>query len=146
MLKWDQQDWKDTQLVADFLQERNPFEYGEAYCNITNGVHAQPSVNVANAKAIGQNILDKMVGEKLFDYSFKRKDQAITMASKSAVKVDGESIQVDTQLLFQRLIIAAKTDLESAYELYTIPKALFESTDLLHKRRARAAGGCARDP
>ena len=41
------------------------------------------------------------------------------MATKGAVKVDGESIQVDTKLLFQQLIITAKTDLEIAltYEL-----------------------------
>ena len=76
-----------------------------------------------------------MVGEKLSNYTFKRKDQAITMATKCAVKVDGESVQVDTQLLFQRLIIAAKTDLESAlaYELCTFPKALFETPELLHE-------------
>ena len=60
-----------------------------------------------------------MVGEKLSNYSFKKKDQAVTMATKGAVKVDGESIQVDTQLLFQQQIITAKTDLEIAltYEL-----------------------------
>ena len=36
------------------------------------------------------------------------------MAMQGAVKVNGENIQVDTQLLFQQLIIAAKTNLESA--------------------------------
>ena len=76
-------------------------------------------INVENAKAIGECILEKMEGQKLSDFTFKRKDQAVTLATKNAVKVDGESIQVDTQLLFQRLVIAAKTDLESAltYEL-----------------------------
>ena len=79
----------------------------------------------------------KMVGEKLSNYSFKRKDQAVTMATKGAVKVDGESIQVNTQLLFQRLIIAAKTDLESAlaYELCTFLKALFGTPDLFHEAK-----------
>ena len=48
------------------------------------------------------------------------------LASKSALKVDGESIQVDTQLLFQRLVTAGKTDLEQAlkFELCTIPKTI----------------------
>ena len=57
------------------------------------------------------------------------------MASKSALKVDGESIQVDTQLLFQRLVTAEKTDLEQAlkFELCTIPKTLFEAPELLHE-------------
>ena len=95
--------------------------------------HALPSVNVENAKAIGECILEKMEGQKLSDFTFKRKDQAVTLATKNAVKVDGESIQVDTQLLFERLVIAAKTDLESAltYELCTFPKALFETPELL---------------
>ena len=128
-------DWRDTQLVADFIQERNPFEYGDTFCNIATGVHAHPSVNVENAKALGDSILERMVGQKLSEYTFKRKEQAVTLATKGAVKIDGESIQVDTQLLFQRLVIAAKTDLESAltYELCTFPKALFETTELLHE-------------
>ena len=68
-------------------------------------------------------------------FSFKRKDQAVTLASKGSLKVDGESIQVDTQLLFQRLVLAAKTNLENAleYELCTVPKALFEAPELLHE-------------
>ena len=81
-----------------------------------------------------------MEGVKVADYSFKRKDQAITLATKAAIKVDGESIQVDTQLLFQRLVVAAKTDLKTAmeYELCTIPKSLFESPDLLHEPQKSA--------
>ena len=128
-------DWEDTQLVSNFLKDRNPFEYGETFCSIANGVHAHSSVNVENAKATGESVLEKMVEEKWSNYTFKRKDQAITMATKCAVKVDGESVQVDTQLLFQWLIIAAKTDLESAlaYELCTFPKALFETPELLHE-------------
>ena len=130
-----QRDWKDTNLVSEFLTERNPFDYGDTYCNVSNGVHAHPSVNAENAKAIGESIIEKMVGVKLSDMSFKKKDQAITMATKAAIKVDGESVQVDTQLLFQRLVIAAKTDLEHAlcYELCTIPKFLFETPELLHE-------------
>ena len=59
----------------------------------------------------------------------------LTMASKSAVKVGGEVVQVDPQLLFQRLTIAGKSNLEEAmtYELCTFPPALFESKGLLHE-------------
>ena len=66
------------------------------------------------------------------DYTFKRKDQAITMASKNAVKVDGENIEIDPQLLFQRFSTAAGSDFEAslAYELCTYPPALFESPNL----------------
>ena len=54
-------DWKKTRLVAEFLQERNPFECGDVFCNIAKGVHAHSSVNVDNAAVIGDHILEKMV-------------------------------------------------------------------------------------
>ena len=128
-------DWRDTQIVATFFEGRDPFAYGPILCNIANGVNAQASVNVENAEAVGYAIIEKMVGADVSDFSFKRKDQTITLASKASVKVDGESIQVDTQLLFQRLVLAGRTDLEQAlvYELCTIPKSLFEAPDLLHE-------------
>ena len=56
-----------------------------------------------------------MTKEKLSNYFFfKWKEQAAIMAVQGAVKVNGEKIESDTQLLFQQLIIAAKSNLESA--------------------------------
>ena len=68
-----------------------------------------------------------MSGVKVSEYSFKRKNQAVTLASKSAVKIDGESIQVDP--LFQRLSLAGKTDLVTAlqHELSCYPLSLIET-------------------
>ena len=57
-------DWKDTQAVTDFFKEMDPFSYGQILCNIANGVNAHKSVNVQNAKAIGNCILQKMIGVK----------------------------------------------------------------------------------
>ena len=99
-------DWKDTMIIKEFFKERNPIEYGSVLCNIANGVHAGANVNVDNAEVFGNNILAKMVGEKVQGFSFKRKDQAVTLASKSAVKVNGEPYQFDPQVLFQRLALA----------------------------------------
>ena len=93
-------------IIKEFIKERNPIEYGSVLCNIANGVHAGANVNVDNAEVIGNSILAKMVGEKVQGFSFKRKDQAVTLASKSAVKVDGEPYQFDPQVLFQRLALA----------------------------------------
>ena len=64
-------------------------------------------MNVDNAEVIGNSILAKMVGEKVQGFSFKRKDQAVTLAS--AVKVNGEPYQFDPQVLFQRLALARET-------------------------------------
>ena len=104
-----------------------------------NVFHASPSVNCDNAKAIGESILEKMVGEKVSDFSFKRKDQAVTMGSKNGVKVDGEIVQFEPHILFQKLAVAAERtdniDPETIFkhELTTIPKALAETPELLHE-------------
>ena len=128
-------DWKDTNLVQEYLEERNPFDYGQELSNVSDGVQAHASVNGDCSEAVGENIISKMVGATAADFSFKHKDQAVTMASKSAVKVGGEVVQVDPQLLYQRLTIAGKSNLEEAmiYELCTFPPALFESKGLLHE-------------
>ena len=50
-----------------------------------------------------------MTGKAAAEYSFTKSNQAITFSAKSSIKVDGEKIQVDPQLLFQRLIIASQS-------------------------------------
>ena len=78
-----------------------------------------------------------MLGKSVVEYSFKRKEQSVTLAAKSSMKIDSERIQVDPQLLFQRLVIACMTmeDLESVfqYELCSFPAALFENQVILRK-------------
>ena len=88
--------------------------------------------------AIGESILEKMVGEKVSDFSFKRKDQATTMHAKNGVKVDGEIVQFEPYILHQKLAVAAERfdniDPETIFEhkLTTIPKALAATPELLH--------------
>jgi len=125
-------DWKDTLSALQYLQERNPFSSDPRLRNIATGVHAHPTVNVDTAHAVGAKILKSMDGKTPAEYTFKRKDQVVTLGMKSSVKIDGEQVQVDPQLLFQRLITVAQTaeELESAfkYELCSYPPALFDSS------------------
>ena len=58
------------------------------------------------------------------DYPLKQSAQAVTMVSKPSVKTADDQVQVDPQLLFQRLLIACdNSQLEELfqYELYTFP-------------------------
>ena len=100
-----------------------------------NGVHANDTVNVDDAKDIGQGILMSMTGKFVTEFAFNRSNQAVTLATKSSVKFDGEKIQVDPQLLFQRLIVALKSldDMEAIFklELCSYPPALFDSSLML---------------
>ena len=79
--------------------------------------------------------LNDMKGQCVMEYTCRRKNQAITMDMKSSIRIDGNTVQIDPQLLFQRLVLAAKAtqDLEAVfkYELCSYPPALFEYPFLL---------------
>ena len=124
-------DWKDTHIVLNYLQERNPFTSDTILRSISTGVHAHNSVNVDKGKDVGNAILVRMEGKTAAEYSFKRNKQAVTLDTKSAVKIDGIAVQIDPRLLFQRLTIAARANdnLEDVfkYELCSYLPALFDS-------------------
>ena len=112
-------DWKDTLTVLQYLQERNLFSTDSSLRSIATGVHAHSTVNVDTALAVWDMILTSMDGRTPAEYSFKRKNQAATLGMKSSnVKIDGDKIHIDTQLLFQRLT----TDMQSSGELESVFK------------------------
>ena len=93
-------DWIDTNTVLKYLHERNPFTSDNSLRNISTGVHAHNTVNVDTARDVGDAILAGMEGKTAADYTFWRKYQAVTQDTKSAVKVDGVTVQIDPQLFF----------------------------------------------
>ena len=126
-------DKMDTLKILSFLQERNPFSEDISLRNIETGVTADASVNVDKAKEIGTKIIESMAGKNIVDFTFKKSNQAITLNAKSNVKVGGETIQVDPQLLFQRLTTVANGLLEDTseifkYELCSFPPSIFDSS------------------
>ena len=128
-------DMKDNRTLLLVLAERNPFTAHTDLINIMTGVHAESSVNVEKAREVGQSILDSMTRKPAAEYSFTKSNQAITFSAKSFIKVDGEKIQVDPQLLFQHLIIASQylDDMSAMfkYELCSYPPSLFDSSLML---------------
>lgn len=128
-------DTKDMMAVLFFLQQHNPFADDPSLRNIVTGIVADASVNVDNAKQVGLQILKRMEGQTATEISLKKKDKAVTMSVKSSVKVDGNAVCVDPQLLFQRLVAAANIKYEDKtevfrHELCSFPSSLFESTGL----------------
>ncbi len=62
-------------------------------------------------ESVGRAILEDMEGKAVHVdvYVFKKANQAVTLGCKSAIKVGGDLITADPQLLFQRLILVAKS-------------------------------------
>ena len=85
-------------------------------------------------KNVGEKILASMAQQKVLQHSFKKKHQAVTL-STSAVKVNNETIQIDPQVLFQRLITAGTRNdqLEEIFqfELCSYPPAIFEARHVM---------------
>ena len=71
------------------------------------------------------------------DYSFRKRDMAVTMPTKSSVTTDNENVSVHSHLLFQRLITIARQspeEMEKAFtfELSTFPAPLFDKDGLMN--------------
>lgn len=69
------------------------------------------------------------------DYTFKKSQQVVTLSSKCKAKVDGNPIDVDPQLLFQRCTTDANGMFEDPseifkYELTCVPSSLFDRDGL----------------
>jgi len=124
-------DVKDTMTTLSTLAAHNPFSPdSDSLRNVMNGVNADSRVNADAAKCIGEKILSSMNGTSPTDYTFKRSAQAITMASKSSVKINNDQVQVDPQLLFQQLIMACENSQLAElfrYKLCTYPTSIFDS-------------------
>lgn len=94
-------DIKDTLALIRYLKERDPFTQNAFLFNIANGVTALENVDVDSAQDIGNNILKSMVGKSVEDYTFRKVDEAVTLASRSTIKVKRVSVVVNPQLIFQ---------------------------------------------
>ena len=77
------------------------------------------------------------------DFTFKKKDAVVPLGSKSYAKIDGQSLPIDPQLLFQRLLTAAQEGSENLadifkYELCNRPPALFDPSGLPREAKKSA--------
>ena len=122
--------------VVERLSDMSPFQSdNKSLMNIVNGVVADESSNVDDFFSMVSAIVENMIGKNVYDFSFKRKDAAKTMSIKTNIGKDNE-IEIDPALLFQRLLVVAKTSTLSieeifSHELCSYPPAIFESPVML---------------
>ncbi|KAG0706705.1 hypothetical protein GWK47_024292 [Chionoecetes opilio] len=104
-----ERDVRDTWKLVAFLQTYDPFTEDPSIHSISSGVTGDKKVNVDKANSIGETIIASMVGKNVHEYTFKRKDQAITLGSKVSLSKD-EAVETDPQLLFQRLCVLSTNE------------------------------------
>ena len=124
-------DMSDLTKINTKLSSCSPFSSDPSLRNVVNGIVATQDVNVHEYETVGRKIIDNMIDQPVFTFSFKRKDKAKTLAAISSVKVSPEQT-IDCALLFQRFLVVSKSgDLSlqevMCYELSPYPPALFEA-------------------
>ena len=82
------------------MADRNRFVPDPNLRKIMTGVKADNAVNVDPIRANGEKILSSKTGDTAGDYTFKGSEQAVTLASKSSVKIKSDNVQVHPQLMF----------------------------------------------
>ena len=130
-------DAADLEKISSKLVVWSPFSPDSALRNVVTGVVAEEGVNVHEYESIGCKIVCKMIGQPAFTFSFSRKDKAVTLGQKSAIKVVPDRT-IDSALLFQRFLVVSQTgelSLEEVmrYELSPFPPALFEARNVFRK-------------
>jgi len=126
-----ERDVSDTRKLIFFLATRSPFVHNTNLICIDSGVCADSDVSADTAKCVGDKIVNRMIGKSVQEFAFKKKDQIVTIDKTSVVRLGSTSVEIDPQLLFQRLITAGTNSdgLEHVfqYELCSYPPALFKN-------------------
>ena len=95
---------------------------------------------------VGEKIIEKMSNKTVMEHTSKRTDQAVLLnagkVGKTGAKNENLTIQIDPQLMFQRLVIAGEdqfTDNSQLFqhELVSVPPSNFDNNGL--PREATAA-------
>lgn len=125
----------DINILINYLRSHSPFiEGNKILFNIASGVSSVAGVNVDEAKRIGIEIISKMTGMSVAQFTPKKKGQCVLMNKKINPCATKKICTLDFNLLFQRLIIvltSKKAEKELSeyfkYELCSLPLSLFEN-------------------
>ena len=88
-------DLTDTRAMVAFLNERTPFEVGEnSLHSFATGIVAKANITIDATKIVGHKILNKMVGECVLIYSFRKRTKQ-QMDTKFTMKTaDDDSVAI----------------------------------------------------
>ena len=71
-----ERDASDLSKISTKLISCSPFSSDPSLRNIINGLVAKEDVDVHEYESVGRNIIERMIGQPVFTFSFKRKDKA----------------------------------------------------------------------
>ena len=124
-------DMADSCEILEFLESGNPFSDNCSFRSIATGINAGISVNVDTAKKCRREDLSINGAAKSVEPQLQENNTKLSHSVLQLSKVNNETIQIDPQLLFQRLITSGTRNdqLEEIFqfELCSYPPAIFEA-------------------
>jgi len=75
--------------------------------SITSWVVSHAS-DADQARDIGEKVVSKMVGKTVKEFTFRKKDIVVQINDKARTNIEGETLKLGPQLLFQRLVSATE--------------------------------------
>ncbi|KAJ8684487.1 hypothetical protein QAD02_020279 [Eretmocerus hayati] len=142
-----QKDAEDLKNLLQFFESHNPFPKSPYIMSITSNVVGDDRViNCHKALEVGTKLFEKMSdhsdGIRTFgNIKFKRSDKVKSLrAVSSAVNVDEEVIEVDTMLIFSRMVskVTSPEDIKKylEYELSAYPASIFNEAGMLKTQKS----------
>ena len=137
-------DQADLEQFIQWLEAHPPFSghYGGELVSLSTGITGDSSVTCHNAKEVGQQLQQQMVGKSFADVKMNRRGKVKTLAAMtSSIVVHEQEVIVSPQQLFDRIIclLDGSADLPFflMYKLAPRPPSLFDQVSL--RRTAKAA-------
>ena len=118
-------DHKDTKTLVSYLTDRSPCSPDPSLRNIVTGRVVDDTVNVDHDRNIGNAILDEKNAKSVNEAVMRKKDLAVTLVTKLAVRINDEPIIVDPQVLFQRLLKTVKAHQRSNHHYSNMSLQIF---------------------
>ncbi|MGR0227394.1 hypothetical protein, partial [Klebsiella pneumoniae] len=125
-----QRDAQDRAKINEWLNDHPPFPQINLLMSLSTGLIGNEKINCHQALQIGTAIMQNFVGCKFGEMKQSRKHTVMPLASMSCtIKIGGEKATINPLTIFQRTLIAKKSDADVErlleYELSPFPLSLF---------------------
>ena len=122
--------------MFEFLAERDPFHLDAVLISLNSGEVMDKSVNVFQAQAIGESLIQSIAATSKFYYKFRKEDMTIIIKTNACVNIEDRVVEIDPRFFFQRLIVfiqPEETNDDFSYDFCVRPRSLSNKKVLMNE-------------
>ncbi|KAJ8877246.1 hypothetical protein PR048_021700 [Dryococelus australis] len=124
---------RDSRILQYWLEIHSSIQHEHNVHSLSSGISAESRVSCDNAQAIGETVLQAIVGKTFAEATISRNARINSLSvMHNTVTINDKVVPVSENQLFTRIVCIMKSDTKK-YELSTQPPALFDGP---HMRKA----------